>query len=606
MIIDLKKQILAERTKNDPKNPIPLDIKPEDLYYAKNKKLRKDGVEIPLDDDLNWEKFKCFDDPIYFVETYMSVRTATKGIQPLKLRPFQKDLLMTYHTHNRIIVNASRQVGKTVADNAYAIYFAIFNEQQNIWILANKGKTAKAILRRLKIMYESLPLWLQVGIVNWTTESVELENGTTINVTTTTSESARSEDVSLLILDEFGRIKPHIEDDFVTSVFPTVSSDPDTKIIIVSSPRGISNTFYKTCRDAKRKKNKHDKEGINGYVYFEIMWNVVPERDEKWKKKALADLKGDERAFAQEYECSFLGSTKTIVPQKILEKMMPRKPIFEDDHARIFEDPILNHSYAEIVDIAKGTGRTASTIQVIDITVFPFEEVYAYDNKEIDTSQFTKKACEVGLRYNTACIFIENNGIGEAVCKLMDRVEEYPNIYRNEDKKGEIGICTSSMTKEKGVTELRSLLKAELLNINDDKTLGQLFTFIETTKGWGPDIHCLSDLIMPIIHFGYIINSMNIRVNYLGLPEDIYNEKYRTKNTKLNEDEDEGGDLLFVVEGRNMIGASIGASNRENERTIQAQQFKKKLKTQIDNEKLDESEEDDGLDPELIFGVFLG
>ena len=492
-----------------------------DAFYKRNKDFRRAGCDIPLTSWQIDEIIKCSDDPIYFIETYMSVRTAAKGIKRLMLRPYQKELILAYAKHNRVATNASRQVGKTTTNNAFIIWHAIFHDQQNIWTLANKGKTAKNILKRLKLMYGSIPLWLQQGIVNMNSESIEFENGSIVNVSTTTSESARSEDVSVLILDEFARIKPHLEEDFIQSVMPTVSSDPDTKIFIVSSPRGISNTFYKICRDARRKINPDDVKGINGYIYFELDWHVVPERDEAWAASALADLKGDERAFLREYCCAFLGSVHTIVNQEVLEAMLPKKQLNPDDfHVRYYEQAKPGHVYVEIVDIAKGIGRTASTIQVIDITDFPFKQVFSYENKEVDTNDFSRVAAQTGIEYNTAMVFIENNGIGESVCQLMKLTYSYPNLYI--DKRNSVGISATTQSKEIGADELKIFLTKKYLELADDRTIGQLMSFVKHGNAWGPDSGCLSDLIMPIVHFGYIINNYAIRTETLGLPDNIY------------------------------------------------------------------------------------
>lgn len=515
------------------------------IYYKNNKNLRKAGVEVPLSEYQLEEVYKCHDNIIYMTG-YMKILTATKGIMDLILRPFQVELLSAFTSHNRVVINASRQIGKTTITSIYVIHYAMFNDHKNVWILANKGKTAKKILRNIRTVYESLPIWMQVGIVNWTSEMVEFENGTIINVGTTTSESARSEGISLLILDEFGRIAPHIEDDFVTSVFPTVSSSPDTQIIIISTPKGISNTFYRICRDAKKRPDPNSMVGTNGYMYFEYDWTVVPERigDPKWKIQALADLKGDERKFAQEYCCSFLGSVNTMIDQKKIESMIPASQINGDEfELRIYDNPKKSHKYALIVDIAKGVGRTASTIQVFDITVLPFNQVLTYENKNIGTFEFSRTASDIAKQYNNAYMFIENNGIGESVCVTVMHSFEYDNVYINSSRRGEIGICTSVITKDIGATEIGVLMDKNMLNIVDDRTIGQISTFVNDNGYWKPDKDSYSDLIMPVVHFGYIINTRSIRVDYLGLPDDFYSG-WVVEEQDIDEESDESDSLL--------------------------------------------------------------
>jgi hypothetical protein len=579
-----------------------------EYFYKKNKKLRKAGVNIPLSQDQLDQVYRCQDDIFYF-SSKLKILTATEGIIPLEIRPFQQDLLSAFVSHNRVIINASRQIGKSTVTGIYVIHYAMFNDHKNIWILANKGKTAKSILRKLKIMYESLPIWLQVGIVNWTSEMVEFENGTVINVGTTTSESARSETISLLILDEFGRILPHIEDDFVTSVFPTVSSSPKTQIIIISTPKGMANTFYRTCRDAKRLVSKESRVGSNGYMYFEYDWKVVPERlaDPNWIIQAKKELKNDERKFAQEYCCAFMGSVNTIVDQKIIEGMIPAKQINDEEEldCRIYNNPVEGRSYISIVDIAKGVGRTASTIQVFDITDLPFRQVMAYENKNIGTYEFTKIAVDISTRYNRALMFIENNGIGESVCVSAIHSFHYDNVFMNEKRSGEVGICASTITKDIGASEIGVLLKKELLVLYDDRTIGQLTTFINDNGYWKPDKDCYSDLVMPVVHFGYILNNRDIRVEYLNLPDDIYRQWAKIEDLPEVEEESkifsDFDDMVFglpIMVSGSQVSFVSEKDDKTSIKTRSVDKLNKRLNVvgmnkHLSNDEDDEDDEDD-------------
>ena len=46
-----------------------------------------------------------------------------------------------------------------------------------------------------------------------------------------------------LVCDEFAFLAPGLEDEFLQSVFPVVSSSKTSKIIIVSTPNGMGNEF---------------------------------------------------------------------------------------------------------------------------------------------------------------------------------------------------------------------------------------------------------------------------------------------------------------------------------------------------------------------------
>ena len=490
---------------------------PTDIYFEKNKKLRKAGVEIALTSHQLDQVYAMQTDIHYMADnSLISVKTAKRGIQKLKLRDFQREMLTSYFTKNRVATNASRQIGKTVINNYFVINYALYNSDQEIWILANKGRTAKKILKRLKIMYESLPLWLQQGIVSWNSESAEFENGTIINVGTTSSESARGEDIALLILDEFGRIPPHIEDDFVESVFPTVSSDPDTKIFMVSTPRGISNTFYHTCHKAMLQTPD------NEYTYHEYDWTVVPERDEAWKNKALQDLKGNLRRFSQEYECAFLGSSKTLIKTEVLKSLVAENPLheenseYEHDPAYCYYQHVENdHQYVAVADIAKGKGRAASTVQIIDITDIPFKQVARYENQDVGTHDFSEIVVNMATEYNKALIVPENNGIGEAVCNDVIYTHEYDNVFMMDN--GDVGFNTNTQTRTAGCDEIANLIENDLIKIVDQKSINQFTTFVKIGSTYKPDGKSLSDLIMPLIIFGSMVSDPDIAMRYLDL-----------------------------------------------------------------------------------------
>ena len=86
---------------------------------------------------------------------------------------------------------------------------------------------------------------------------------------------------NILFLDEFAFVPNHVADDFFASVYPTISSGTSTKVIIVSTPRGM-NHFYRMWHDAER--------GVNGYIPTDVHWGEVPGRDDAGKHKLLLIL----------------------------------------------------------------------------------------------------------------------------------------------------------------------------------------------------------------------------------------------------------------------------------------------------------------------------
>jgi len=179
----------------------------------------------------------------------------------------------------------------------YLLWYALFNHDKVIGILAQKEKTAKEILDRIKNAYINLPLWIQQGVSEWNKESIWLENGSKILSESTSSGAIRGFTISILYLDEFAFVPNNIAHDFLTSVYPTISSGKSAKIFVSSTPNGM-NHFYKMVMDAK----KAEKENYDGgFKLLENTWRDRPDRDEKWAEDQKRIL-GEEK-FLQEMEC---------------------------------------------------------------------------------------------------------------------------------------------------------------------------------------------------------------------------------------------------------------------------------------------------------------
>ena len=157
--------------------------------------------------------------------------------------------------------------------------------------MANKDKQAREILGRIQNAYEHLPKWLQQGIITWNKGDIELENGSKILASATSSSAIRGTSQNLVYLDEFAFIPSNIQEEFFASVYPTIASGNTTKVLITSTPNGM-NMFYKIWTDSE--------EGRNSYERCSVHWSMVPGRDEDWKDMTVQN--SSLRQFEQEFE----------------------------------------------------------------------------------------------------------------------------------------------------------------------------------------------------------------------------------------------------------------------------------------------------------------
>ena len=270
--------------------------------YLGNPNLKRANVNTSFTPNQVKEFIKCSQDPVYFIRNYIKIVNLDQGIVNFDLYDFQEDMVNRFHDHRFNIAKLPRQSGKSTVVTAYLLWYAIFNDNVNIAILANKAATAREMLGRLQLSYENLPKWLQQGVVNWNRGSLELENGSKILAASTSASAVRGMSFNIIFLDEFAFIPTHIADEFFSSVYPTISSGKSTKVIIISTPKGM-NMFYKLWHDAEK--------GQNEYTTTEVHWQQVPGRDAKWKEETIRNT--SEEQFNQEFECEFLGSVNTLI-----------------------------------------------------------------------------------------------------------------------------------------------------------------------------------------------------------------------------------------------------------------------------------------------------
>ena len=222
--------------------------------YLGNPNLKRANVAQSFNDEQVAEFIKCSKDPVYFIKNYIQIISLDRGLIPFELYDFQESMVERFHANRFNIAKLPRQSGKSTVVTAYLLWYIIFNDNVNVAILANKAATAREMLQRLQLSYENLPNWLQQGVVNWNRGSLELENGSKIMAASTSASAVRGMSFNIIFLDEFAFIPTHIADEFFSSVYPTISSCKSTKVIIISTPKGM-NMFYKLWHDADKGKN---------------------------------------------------------------------------------------------------------------------------------------------------------------------------------------------------------------------------------------------------------------------------------------------------------------------------------------------------------------
>lgn len=471
--------------------------------YNGSPNLKKSGVVVNFTQDMVDEWTKCRDDIVYFAEKYIKIVHVDRGLIPIRLYDYQKEIITKFSRGRKTIVTASRQCGKTTTATVIILHYVLFNEHKLVGLLANKADAALEIMNRIQLAFEYLPKWMQSGVVEWNKGSIELENGCKIIASATSGNAIRGKAVALLYLDETAFVQGW--DDFYTSVYPTISSGKETKMLFTSTPNGL-NHFYKFWIDAK--------ENRNGFEWVEVTWDKVSGRDEEWRQDALASMSFDYEKFEQEFNCQFLGSSGTLISGSVLKTLVHMTSIYEWDGLSQYYAPQEKHSYVMTCDVSRGKGLDYSAFQVIDVTKMPYVQVATFRSNTITPTDYAHVINKIGTLYNTAAVLVENNDIGGQVADMLFDDLDYDNLLFTESNgrsgkvlcgggsKAEPSIRTTTSVKAKGCSVLKLLIEQQQFIINDFNTITELSRFSKKGKSYEAE-EGHDDMVMGLVLFSW-------------------------------------------------------------------------------------------------------
>lgn len=465
--------------------------------YQYNHLVKKDGVIQEWTQEQVLEYKKCMDDPAYFAERYVKIISLDRGLVPFHLYPYQRDMFKHFNDNRFSIVLACRQSGKSISSVAYLLWYAIFNSEKTIAILANKGATSREMLARITLMLENLPFFLQPGCKTLNKGSIDFSNNSRIVAAATSGSSIRGMSVNLLYLDEFAFVERASE--FYTSTYPVVSAGKDTKVIVTSTANGIGNTFHKIWEGAN--------QGVNEYKPFRVDWWDVPGRDERWKQETIANT--SVLQFDQEFGNTFFGTGDTLINGETLLSLRAKNPknVLENGHLLVYEETQKEHDYIMTVDVSKGRGQDYSTFNIIDLSTIPFNQVAVYRCNTISPLLFPNIIYKYAKVYNNAYVVIEANDQGMLVCNGLYLDLEYENMHVESSSKNRLGIEINRKTKRLGCSGIKDLLEEKKIDIHDEQTIIEISTFVARGQSYEASEGNHDDLMMNLVMLGYFVNT---------------------------------------------------------------------------------------------------
>lgn len=480
--------------------------------YLGNQNLKRSNVKHEWTAEQVSEWMKCAQDPEYFIETYIKIVNVDRGLVNFNLYEYQKDIVNLSVAERFVICKMPRQCGKTTTLVGIMLWYVLFHETYSVAILAHKLAQAREILSRIQLAYEHMPKWLQQGIIEWNKGYIELENGSKILASATSSSAIRGGSFNLVYLDEFAFVENNMQESFFASVYPTISSGETTKVLITSTPNGL-NMFYKIWTDSE--------EGKNNYKRIDVHWSEVPGRDEKWKQETIRNT--SEEQFRVEFECEFIGSSHTLISATKLRTLRSIKPVVSNADTCIFAQPIQGRQYITVVDTARGVQGDFSAFIVFDVSELPYRVVATYKNNMISPLLYPNIVFQLAKHYNSAYILVETNDIGEQIANILQGELEYENILTsvNNGRSGQVispgygqqtrlGVRTTKAVKRVGCMGLKTLVESDKLLIHDERVLYELFRFVNIGDSYQAE-EGHDDLVMCCVLFAWAINQQYVK-----------------------------------------------------------------------------------------------
>ena len=446
---------------------------------------------------------KCMDPvdgPLYFCKTFLKIQHPTRGSIPFEPYGYQEDLIRSYHDHRYTVAMLPRQMGKTTCASGYLLWYSMFTPEAQVLIAAHKYTGAQDIMNRFRYGYEQLPDYIRAGVYTYNRNSVEFDNGSRVEATTTTENTGRGKSLSLIYCDEFAFVQPPEKArEFWTALSPTLSTGG--KCIVTSTPNSDEDQFAMIWTEANKKFDEYGNDqgvGTNGFFPFFAPWTDHPDRDDEWAAQERAKI-GEER-FRREFDCEFLIYDETLINSVKLVELDGKEPLLTMGQTRWYKEIDPRCTYLVAMDPSLGTGGDYGAIQVYEMP--SMEQVAEWHHNLTPVQQQVKNMREI-LKYihdqgvekgGAPQIYysVENNTLGEAALIVINDIgeENFHGLFLSEPiRKGHVrkfrkGFNTTHKTKISACSRLKNLLETNKMKINSKPLLSELKSFVASGVGF--------------------------------------------------------------------------------------------------------------------------
>jgi len=458
---------------------------------------------------------------------------------------WQQEATSNFLRKRYVIFKKMRQVSASTTTMAYALYRALFFDNQDIYFLSLTQRESSSMLKKLKFMYNHLPIWMKQKTKQDAATCMVFEhNNSQITSLAHSSNPVRGEAASMVVLDEcaFYKNMPDVLSAVVpaTSTGALIKNSPDalfSQIFFISTyPHDgiIDNDYIRLLNTARE--NPDDGE----YELIEVETGDIPfYQNEAWHKEQL-DILGPKRYAIEVLGEEPIDSDNALLPAYVLKELKAVHPIRcdflypadVDDEGYIKDlndvgqlrdefDPAFHYirglwfwedvkpdtEYCITADVAKGVGDCSSAFIVINLETM--EQAAEFRNEKVDLETY-KKIIEVVAKYfNNAKLSIENNGLGVGVVEYFEKVIYYENFYFHKHSKHvyKAGFPMGITTRSQAIVYMQTILSNHELLIKSQRLINELRNFGYSKNG---KIKALGsghdDIVLSLAQFCYLVN----------------------------------------------------------------------------------------------------
>ncbi len=531
--------------------------------------LRRAGLPFKYTEDEMFVLVQIQKDKIFFADNFGVLKNAGQGWSHIKLRDYQKNLLLRYQNNRFNILLFPRQSGKTTTTVLEIVHYLITNIDRDCVVIAQSDTVVEEIFSKVVNAIAGLPFFMQPGIVSISGSDymLRLDNGCRLKCGIAKESVFQGFALDFVFWDEAAYVSPNLADKFWGNLYPALANNPNSKCIIASTCNG-RNLFYRLWSDAVNKKNT--------FVPYKIYWYDVPGRDEKFKQETIANMgiqyweMGFELSFDTQLKSIFNSKTQKslrIAQEELQEKWsIHNDPIGEKYGISFVSKEVVpydirNDWFVVGVDIGEGLEQDDSVIKIkkmnydVESKTINYTSIGVYNRNDISVSDFAGLCLDLMLEFNPEHVrfAVENNNYGgEFFNQIRNLRKLFPEKYdkfdnsviaqfERESKNGyEDGIRWNHYNKNAAVKYFQNCVSSNRMSETHFDSVEQYLNFGRQPNDTYSNQYGHDDLVMADVSISYFLSCNNIfSTSFLKEAEYFFQHYYGIENERDKKEKEE-------------------------------------------------------------------